>query len=398
MAAMSRKLLIAVVTVAFAASYAAADEDLRRKTAISELDAGDGTWATVEQAMTRHGLQGLSVAVIDDYQVSWRRAWGVKSAGDKDAVETDTTFNIASIAKPVTATLIAMLAEKGFIDLDEPVATYLQRWQLPDNEFTRSADITLRHLLAHTSGATQHGYKDFYSGEEIPTLVDVLNGGDLPATEKLDIDFEPGSRWRYSGGGYVIAQIAVEDHLEKPLAELAAEFIFRPLEMTRTTMLRPDEDGFPENVAKAHDESGAVVATGLPVCPQISASGLWTTPTDMARFLIEMQNALRSSGSDVISPAVAKLVTSEIMGGFGLGWALFEPVGYMEAFSHGGANTGTGGRVYATIEGGNGIVLFGNGPNSIREPVLAMLRESIVDAHGWRTPGVVEKSGTERPE
>jgi len=398
MAVIARKLLNAVITVAFITSCADAGDELRTQTAVSGLDAGDGTLATVEQVMATHGLKGLSVAVIDDYQVSWSQEWGVKSADDKDPVESDTVFNIASIAKPVTATLIAMLAEKGLIDLDEPVSTYLQRWQLPDNEFTRSADITLRHLLTHTSGATQHGFKDFYSGDEIPTLVDVLNGGELPDTEKLDINFEPGSEWRYSGGGYVIAQIAVEDHLKKPLAELAAKFIFRPLELTKTTMLRPDEDGFPDNAAKAHDENGAVISTGIPICPQISASGLWTTPTDMARFLIEIQNALRSGASDVISPAVAKLVTTEVMDGFGLGWALFEPVGHMEAFSHGGANTGTGGRVYATIEGGNGIVFFGNGPNDIREPVLAMFRESIVDAFGWRTPGVIDKPDSERPK
>lgn len=398
MAVTGRKLLIALITVTFVMPYAAAGDDLRAQAAGKGLDAGDGALVTVEQAMAMRGLRGLSVAVIDEYQVSWSRAWGIKSADDDGPVETDTVFNAASIAKPVTATLIAMLAEKGLIDLDEPVSTYLQRWQLPDNEFTRSADITLRHLLTHTSGATQHGFKDFYSGDEIPTLIEILNGGDLPDTEKLDINFEPGSEWRYSGGGYVIAQIAVEDHLKKPLAELAAELIFRPLELTRTTMLRPDEDGFPEDVAKAHDENGAVISTGIPICPQISASGLWTTPTDMARFLIEMQNALRSGASDVISPNVAKLVTTEVMEGFGLGWALFEPVGYMDAFSHGGANTGTGGRVYATIEGGNGIVFFGNGPNDIREPVLAMFRESIIDAYGWRTTDVIDGSESERPK
>lgn len=397
MAVIDRKLLIAVVTVIIVTPYAAAGDDLRSQTAVKGLEDGDGTLATVEQAIAKHGLQGLSVAIIDNYQVSWTREWGVKSADDKDPVDKDTVFNIASIAKPVTATLIAMLAEKGLIDLDEPVATYLQRWQLPDNEFTRSTNVTLRHLLGHTSGATQHGFKDFYIGEEIPTIVDVLNGGDLPDTEKLDINFEPGTEWRYSGGGYVVAQMAVEDYLKKPLAELASEFIFQPLELTNTTMLRPDEAGFPKNAAKAHDENGTVISTGLPICPQISASGLWTTPTDMARFLIEMQNALRGR-SEIISSAVAKLVTSEIMDGFGLGWALFEPVGHMEAFSHGGANTGTGGRVYATKKGGNGIVLFGNGPNDIREPILAMFRESIVDAHGWRTPGAVNNSGTERPE
>jgi len=134
MKVIARKFLIAVIIVTFVTSYAAAGDDLRMQTAVRGLDLEDGTSATVEQAMAMHGLKGLSVAVLDDYQVSWSRQWGVKSADDKDPVETDTVFSTASIAKPVTAILIAMLAEKDLIDLDEPVSMYLQRWQLPDNE------------------------------------------------------------------------------------------------------------------------------------------------------------------------------------------------------------------------------------------------------------------------
>lgn len=375
--------LFSAAVAALGTSNATGATDAREDRAVNHLDNGNGEIVTVEQAMTMHGLQGLSIAVIDDYQVSWSREWGVRSVDNGNEIRADTLFNIASIAKPVTATLVAVLAEKSLIDLDEPVSTYLQRWQLPDNEFTRSKEITLRHLLSHTAGTTQHGYEDFYIGDKIPTLVDVLEGSELSATEKLDIDFMPGSQWRYSGGGYVIAQIAVEDHLHQSLAQLAAEHLFRPLNLANTTMLRPDETGFPANTAKAHDENGVVISTGLPICPQISASGLWTTPTDMALFLIEMQNALRGQETSVIHPAVARLVTTEVLDGFGLGWALFEPIGNMPSFSHGGANTGTGGRAYATMSGGKGIVLFGNGPNSVREPVLAMIRESVVAAYEW---------------
>jgi len=381
----SRRVTSGLVVFFLISSTMAGGEDERMESAIRDIKGDDGASITIERAMEDHGLKGLSVAVIINYSVSWSRAWGIKSANGDEKIGDTTAFNIASIAKPVTATLVSMLAERQLISLDAPVSTYLKRWTLPDNQYTRSVDITLRHLLSHTAGTTQHGFDDFYAGEVIPTVVDVLNGGDLPGTEKLNIDFEPGSRWRYSGGGYVIAQIAIEDHLGRSLAELAAEFIFRPLDMTNTTMLRPDENGFLENVAKVHDETGAVISTGLPICPQISASGLWSTPLDMAKLLIEIQNALGGSNTDVISADVAKIVTTEVMDGFGLGWALFMPVGHMNSFSHGGANTGTGGYVFATMEGGNGMVFFGNGPNSIREPVLEKFKESIIDAYGWRT-------------
>ena len=126
-----------------------------------------------------------------------------------------------------------------------------------------------------------------------------------------------------------------------------------------------------------------MISGGLPICPQTAPSGIWSTPAYMTRFLIEMQNALRGAETKVISKAVARLVTTEVRDGFGLGWALFRRFGNRSWFSHGGANTGTGGYVFATLSGGNGITFFGNGPNSVREPILSQLRESIIKAHGW---------------
>ncbi len=351
--------------------------------ATSNLEQEDGSLRTVQQVMIDRGLRGLSVAVFENHQLSWTRSWGIKRAGTRDEVDVETAFSTASISKPIAATLFAKLAEMGLLDLDVPVGNYLKRWSLPENQYTRKIDITLRHLLSHTAGTTQHGSKDFYASDQVPTLVQVLEGGDLPGTQRIKVDFEPGTQWRYSGGSYVIAQLAVEDHMQASLAELAEEFLFRPLRMKHTTGRQPGEPGFPSNAASAHDSEGTVISGGLPICPQTAPSGIWSTPADMTRFLIEMQNALRGAETKVISKAVARLVTTEVRDGFGLGWALFRRFGNRSWFSHGGANTGTGGYVFATLSGGNGITFFGNGPNSVREPILSQLRESIIKAHGW---------------
>jgi len=207
-------------------------------------------------------------------------------------------------------------------------------------------------VLSHTAGTTQHGFKDFYVGDELPTLVEVMEGGNLPDTKKMDVDFIPGTKWRYSGGGYVIAQMAIEDHLGKPLAEIADEHLFTPLNLKNTTMIQPGEKGFPENAAKVHDSSGEIISKGLPVCPQTAPSGMWSTPTDMSLLIIEMQNALANKKTKVISPTVAKLVTRHILDGWSLGWAIFYKQGNRPWFSHGGANTGTGGHIFGTMEEG----------------------------------------------
>ncbi len=364
------------------------DSKAKMEMAIQNLTLNDGTIRSVEKAMAEEGLPSLSVVVFENYKIAWSKTWGVKDLISKEPIDENTAFSTASISKAITATLFAILEEKELIDLGAPVSNYLKRWQFPDNEFTEAVDITFNHLLSHTAGTTQHGFKDFYEGDEIPTLVQVLEGGSLPGTSKMDVDFLPGSWWRYSGGGYVIAQMALEDHLGAPLADIAEKHLFGPLQLQNTTMKQDGEKGFLKNVAKAHNENGEVY--GIPICPQLAPSGLWSNPTDMAIFMIEMQKALKGLKTEVISTEVAKkvtgIMTTKVMGGWSLGWERRFSFGNRDWFSHGGANTGTGGHIYATMKGGNGIAFFGNGPNGIRIPILDQLRNSIIKSHGWEAP------------
>lgn len=363
---------------------------LKKDKAIHQLNKNDSITYTVEEAMALHDLKGLSVAVFENYQLSWTENWGVKDVVTSEKIDFNTAFSTASIAKPITATIFAILEEKGLIDLKAPVSSYLKRWKLPESEFLNTTDLTLEHILSHTAGTTQGGFADFYEGDTIPTIVQSLKG-ELPNYDKeIEIVTTPGSEWNYSGGGYVIAQMALEDHFNKSLADIANEYLFQPLGLKHTTMKQPNEIGFLKNVAKVHNEEGAKIKTGIPITPQVAPSGLWSTPTDMATFLIEMQNALRGENNKVISQNVAqrvtKLVTIKIMGGWSLGWERRHAYGNYDWFSHGGANTGTGGYIYATMEDGNGIAFFGNSANKNRIPVLDQFRESIVKAHNWYKP------------
>ena len=362
----------------------------KKELAISGLVSNDGNIYSVQDAMNSTGLKGLSVAVFEDYQLRWTQSWGIKEVNSNDSIDVHTAFSTASIAKPLTATLFAILEEKGLIDLKEPVSKYLKRWQMPESEFSRETPVSFEHLLSHTAGTTQHGFTDFYQGDTIPTLVQSVKG-ELPRYDReIELTFVPGTGWRYSGGGYVIAQMAVEDHLGESLADLANENIFKPLDMFNTTMKQPNEKGFLQNVAKAHDENGSVIRTGLPITPQVAPSGLWSTPTDMAIFMIEIQKALAGMETTVISPDVARrvtdIITPKIMGGWSLGWERRHGYANYEWFSHGGANTGIGGYIYATMEDGKGIAFFGNGPNKVRFPVLDQLRNSIIESHDWYRP------------
>lgn len=347
-----------------------------------------GEQLSYQQFIDNYKIPGLSFAVVDEYQVVYSEAVGVKDTNSKQKLDKNTAFSTASIAKPVTATIVAMLAEQGKLNLDAPVAHYLKRWKLPDSPFSSSNKITIRQLLAHTSGMSQGGYADFHLGDDIPTLIEVLNGEKLPRYKSpITMLFSPDSNWQYSGGGYVIVQVVLEDITGRTLQDLAQEMIFNPLNMNNSTMYQHGDKQFLNNIAKVHDRDQTVIRDGIPICPQIAPSGLWSTPEDMAKFTIEYQKALAGEVTQVISNFVAQTTTNvytlKKVGGWSPGWMRFEGKGNLQWFSHGGSNTGTGGHIMSTMQEGKGIMIFMNATTEHRAPAIEALVNATIDRMGW---------------
>ncbi|MEQ5790676.1 serine hydrolase [Muricauda sp. NFXS6] len=354
------------------------------------IDLG-GASLSVANAMKQNNIHGISLATFENYQLKDIQTWGVKDIISKERMNKNTIFCTASIAKPISALLFAILEDKGLIDLKANVSSYLKRWKIPVNDKNAGITLTIEHLLSHTGGTSQHGHIDFYSGDSIPTLVQSLNGqiaGGNQALRFLDV---PGTSWRYSGGGYVIAQIALEDHLGKPFAEIAEKHLFEPLKLKNTTFYQPNEPQFDyKNIAKSHDDHGAMIRDGIQITPQLAPSGLWSTPEELSLIIIEIQKALAGFKTDIISNAsanrVTNVITTDIMGGWSLGWERRYRFGNRDWFSHGGANAGMGGYVYGTMKNGNGIVVLGNAGNRIRIAVENAIRDKIIESKGWKIP------------
>ena len=345
----------------------------------------------IKAKMQAHNLKGFSLAIFEDYKLVYSNQWGVKAATSGALVDEETAFSTASISKPVTALICVMLAEKGLINLDDPISKYLTRWSLPNSEFTKDTPVTWKHLLSHMAGTTQHGFADFYEGYDIPTLAESLQGK-LPRynNEQINFTFKPGTDWKYSGGGYTTIQMALEDHIGKPLHILAQENIFAPLGMENTTMVQPNETGFLTNVASVHNREGDVIHSGLPITPQVAPSGMWSTPEDLAKLGIAMQMALRGDKDTIISPQTAKTVTDIISlkssGGSTLGWFRAFGFGNIDWMRYDGSNTGVGGDFLASMEGGKGFVFFANGDRPNRFPVTSYVRGETIRMMEWEKP------------
>ncbi|MFS4473641.1 serine hydrolase domain-containing protein [Chryseobacterium sp. T20] len=342
----------------------------------------------VEKQLEKYKLPGFSLVVFENYEIVYSNQVGVKSMNSKEKLDVNTAFSSASITKPITALLCHILEEKGLINLNDPIDKYLKRWHLPKSKFTENNSPTWKQFFNHTSGTSQGGFSDYYEGDKIPTIKESLLGQIPGYSKEIEFLFTPGTDFAYSGGGYVIVQMALEDTLNKSIAELAQEYIFSPLGMKNTTMIQPNEKGFPTNVASVHDKEAKVIKKGLPITPQVGASGMWSTPTDLAKLSIEIQNALRNKNNKVISHQVAKKVAEvtalkNAVGGWGNGWQRSVAYNNYDWLMCSGSNTGVGGSIFASMKEGNGFVVLANGEKPNRIPVINQTRINILKLMDW---------------
>src|SRR5262249_44546830 len=146
-------------------------------------------------------------------------------------VDAETLFQAASISKPVTAMAVVRMAQEGRLGLDQPVNELLKRWKLPENEFTVARKVTVRDLLSHTAGATVGGFPGYPAGTPLPSLLEILDGKPPANTPPIRVDSVPGPTYRYSGGGYTVLRLMLEDVSGQPFDELMRKMVLEPLGM-----------------------------------------------------------------------------------------------------------------------------------------------------------------------
>ena len=333
-----------------------------------------GSW------MELYGVPGVSVAVIDDFQLDYVEVHGVKSRSTQEPVTDKTRFQAASISKSVSAVGVVRLAQEGVISLDAEVNDYLTSWQVPDNELQNTEKVTLRRLVSHTAGTTVHGFRGYRYTESVPTLIQILNGESPANSAPIVVDFVPGSRWRYSGGGYVVMDQALRDVTGITFPELMWERVLQPIGMENSTFEQPLPEALWDSAGSGYYASGTAVPGRHHIYPEIGAAGLWTTPTDLARFLIELQLSLRGESNRVISRENAEMLLTEVMNDYALGFAVWSDGG-QRYFGHGGANDGFRCSMVAHRSGGYGMVVMTNSDNGsdLAEAVVRLIGER----EGW---------------
>lgn len=344
----------------------------------SVLIKGDPGFAIAER-MKFYKVPGLSVAVIKDFKLDWARAYGVKDTATNEPVTTETLFQAGSISKSVNATVAMKKVEQNRLSLDEPINNKLTTWKLPENEFTAKKKVTLRALLSHTAGTTVHGFPGYAIDEKIPTLPEILDGAKPANTAAVRVDFEPGSKFRYSGGGTTITQLALMDIEKKPYPDIAKETVLGPLNMTNSTYSQPLPADWRKKAATGYRAGGFEVEGKIHVYPEMAAAGLWTTPTDLAKFGIEMQLSLLGRSNKVLSKQSVDAMTTGVLDNVGLGFFI-EKHGNAIYFGHGGADEGFRAELLLSRDKGYGVAVMVNSDNG---QILREVIRSVAQEYGW---------------
>jgi CubicO group peptidase (beta-lactamase class C family) len=333
-----------------------------------------GQRASIVERMTYHGIPAMSLAVIEDGHIAWARTYGVRDHSSQAPVTTETLFQAASISKPVSALGALALVQQQRVALDGDVRQWLRSW-------TPDQGVTLRQLLSHTAGLTVSGFAGYIPGTPLPTTVQMLNGETPASNAPVRTATSPGTKVSYSGGGFVVVQQLITDVANSPFAEYMQRAVLSPLMMARSSFEQPLPADRARVAAWGHRRDGSTLEGHWMIHPELAPAGLWTTPSDLAQVIIELQDALAGRPSRLLTTASAREMLTATMDNAGLGVFLTGPNGASRRFIHSGRNAGFDAMLVGYKNGRQGAVVMINRNNN--ERFIDEVLESVAREYRW---------------
>lgn len=357
----------------------AAIRTLERHLPMRPGPAGPAARKSLAELMTEHRVPAVSIAYVQDGRLRWARAYGVSSSRSGRRVTPGTIFQAASMSKAVAAAGALQLVDRSRLRLDGDASARLQGWRLPATDAAQP--FTLRQLLSHTAGLSVEGYRGYLRRQPLPTLAQSLAGQAPAVTPAVTRIGAPGAQFSYSGGGYSVVQLLIAEREATSFATLMRRLVLRPLAMTRSGFEQPLPGWAARQSAHGHDRSGKVLAGGGNVYPEQAAAGLWTTPSDYARFVLALQNSWNGRTGALLRPATARGMMTPVADNYGLGVRVIDRGGH-RVIMHAGTNEGFVSQFIAHLDGrAPGVVIMTNSDNggALIGPILAALEQ----AYGW---------------
>jgi CubicO group peptidase (beta-lactamase class C family) len=328
----------------------------------------------IDDALSLLKVPSASIAVIDRGEIAFARAYG---AGAAPA----TIYQAASLSKFVAAVGAMRLVDEDKLTLDEDVNDRLTSWQVPANSFDATHKVTLRGLLSMTAGIGVPGFIGYEVGAPLPTLTEILNGASPANSPPVTVVAVPGSAYHYSGGGYEVTEALMQDIAGEPFTVLMQDLVLGPAGMTASSFAEPIAPDLEPRALSGHYGDGAELPGRWRIIPEHAAAGLWSTPTDIAKLLIQIGRAWRGESRLFLAPdTVREMLTPQNGGPYGLGAAVSGDGDDLVLMKR-GQNVGYQGYLILYPAAGQGLVVMTNSDNG--STLAAALISRAAEAYNW---------------
>jgi len=331
--------------------------------------------------LKKYGVPGIIIAVIDGDKV-WEKRYGYADKAAKKQITNDTVFQVGSISKTVTAWGAMKLVDEGKIELDAPIEKYLKRWHLPKSQYS-SEGVTLRRILSHTAGLSFQVYSGVVPSKKLVTIEESLSGN-TSGKGDAKIIYEPGSRFQYSGGGYTLLQLMIEEVSGMPFEKYMEQEILKPLGMNNSAFEWKEE--LRPKMSKAY----GVLGQTLPnyIFTEKAAAGLYTTAADLAKFGMAAMNMSdgKLAGNGILRPETVTLITKSVPNAkSGLGYQIIDLPNGEIAVGHKGANRGWRAQFIEIPDKRQGLVILTN--SDMGDNVSAEATSFWIEQQTGKLPG-----------
>ena len=346
------------------------------------VQTGDNDSWTLAEQMKKYNINGVSIAVIHNYQIEWARGYGFADVSEKRSVNEKTLFQAASISKSLNSVGVLKLVQEKKLDLNSDINKYLVTWKFPYDEKSNSKQISLTNLLSHTAGLTIHGFPGYAKGDSLPTLPQILDGQKPANTMAVRSSVEPGKNVIYSGGGTTVTQLIVMDVTHQSYDIFMQKNVLDPLGMTSSSFKQPPPESKEKLLATGYKADGKEVTGKYHIYPEQAAAGLWTNPSDLCRYIIETQLSYQGKSSKVLTPEMTILRLTPVLEDAALGTFVNSRVtGSLKYFNHNGGNEGFSCTSIGCRDNGEGVVIMTNSDNGV---ILEEIANSVATVYKWK--------------
>lgn len=312
------------------------------------------------QLMEVYHVPVAGYAIIKNYRVVLAETLSIDP---RLKVSKNSLFQAASISKSLAAYGALKLVSERRLSLDEPVNQQLKSWKIPENQYSKNTPVTLTQLLDMTSGLSVSGFPGHVQGEKLPTLLEVLEGKIPANTPPVRLFYRPGTRYFYTGGGFQVLEQLMEDITGQSFTVWMQREILHPLNMRHSLFQTPLEKQYHPVAVPGFLSDGSPIKGGWNHYAIAAAGGMWSTPSDLAKFAINISESWHGKNNRIIPKTLTeKMLTRQKNTDYGLG-VVINGKGRHLNFRKAGHNLGYHSQIIMFPNSGDGLVIMTNSEN-----------------------------------